>query len=180
MRIYTKTGDKGDTGMIGGSRVAKHSLPIVVVGDLDELNCHLGLCACLDLEGSTKALLIQVQSSVFDAGAEASAQGGLPGSYGALIGGLETDIDRISSELPEMKSFILPGGCQESARLHVARAVCRRAERSLVEMHQGSPFQSEILCFINRLSDWLFIAARWENHRRGLTDVPWTKTTPIT
>lgn len=175
MKLYTKTGDKGATGMIGGSRVPKHSLPIIVVGNLDELNCQLGLCACLDLAESTRTLLIQVQSSVFDAGAEASAQGSMPGSYSALIAGLEEDIDRLSSDLPEMRNFILPGGCQESACLHIARAVCRRAERSLAEMHEGSPFQSEILPFVNRLSDWLFVAARWENHRRGLADVPWIK-----
>lgn len=178
MRIYTKTGDQGETGMIGGDRVSKDSLPIVVVGDLDELNCNLGLCACLELDDSTKELIVRIQSAVFDAGAEASAKGGLPGIYGPLVASLETDIDRVMGELPEMKNFILPGGSLEAGQLHVARAVCRRTERSLAAMNHILPFHSDILTFVNRLSDWLFVAARWENHRRGLPDVPWTKTNP--
>lgn len=175
MRLYTKTGDKGTTGIVGGQRVGKNDLIIQTVGELDELNCTLGMALTQDLDEKSSALLIHVQSAVFDAGAEVSSLGTIPGDYQKLIADLESGIDSMSDQLPVMRNFILPGGCAASASLHLARAVCRRAERSLTEMNQGHSLTPELMAFINRLSDWLFASARYENYRRGKEDIPWVK-----
>lgn len=175
MRLYTKTGDKGTTGIVGGERVSKNDLIIQVVGDLDELNCTFGLALLNDLDEATREVLVKLQSAVFDAGAEVSSLGTIPGNYQNLVAELESSIDAMTEALPVMKNFILPGGCPASASLHLARAVCRRAERSLVGLHGVHPMSSELMAFLNRLSDWLFASARFENHRRGLPDVPWIK-----
>jgi len=155
--------------------VGKDSLVIAAVGDLDEVNCQLGLALTEDLHEATGQLLKKVQSCLFDAGAEASSLGTLPGHYADLVSVLVQETDKMMVELPPMQNFILPGGCRASAQLHACRAVCRRAERTLVALSQHYRLTKEMLAFVNRLSDWLFAAARWENHRRSLADVPWVK-----
>lgn len=178
MRLYTKTGDKGMTGIVGGERVSKNDLIIQSVGDLDELNCTLGMGLTQDLDEKSASFLIRVQSAVFDAGAEVSSLGTIPGDYQNLVSAMEAGIDEMSDLMPVMRNFILPGGCAASASLHLARAVCRRAERTLTTMNQAHPLSPELIIFVNRLSDWLFVAARFENHRRGTEDIPWVKSAP--
>lgn len=178
MRLYTKTGDKGMTGIVGGDRVSKNDLIIQTVGDLDELNCTLGMALTCELDEKSASFLLRVQSAVFDAGAEVSSLGSIPGDYQKLISDMEASIDAMSDSLPVMRNFILPGGCRESAALHLARAVCRRAERTLTTMNQSHPLTPELIIFVNRLSDWLFAAARFENFRRGADDVAWMKSAP--
>jgi len=186
MKIYTKTGDRGETGLFGGARVSKASLRVDTYGEIDELNSVLGLARCelaeLGSRASTvesDALLEAVQIQLFNLGAELSTA---PDGKVALaiplvseqeIGALEAAIDRAEAELPALKSFILPGGCRAAALLHLARTVCRRAERKLVLLSQSESVRDELVRYLNRLSDTLFVLARLANLRAGVADVPW-------
>lgn len=179
MRIYTRTGDEGTTGLLGGDRVSKHSARIQAIGDVDELNAAIGLCR-LHAEGSTLApTLTVIQNWLFDLGAElAAAAGGkftIESVTDAQIDHLETAMDRQTEALPPLKAFVLPGGCPLSAHLHFARCVCRRAERSVLILHEESEIRSTTRRFLNRLSDYLFVSARTANQEAGLSDVEWTK-----
>lgn len=173
MRIYTKTGDSGTAGLVGGSRASKDDVRFQALGDLDELNAVLG--ALISDCPTQRSFLENIQNLLFCMGAEVASPEGESHQFvtSADIDGLERAIDDMETVLPPLKSFILPGGCRASAGLHVARAVCRRAERSLVALHQGAPQRRELLAFLNRLSDWLFVAARYENHQSGTTETPW-------
>lgn len=175
MKLYTRTGDTGQTGTLGGPRVSKADPLIAAVGDLDELNCQVGWARTMDLDPSTEALLARAQAAIFDAGAEASSKGAYPGSFDGIVESLEEDMDRQAASLPPLKNFILPGGAPQAAALHLCRAACRRAERSVVALNAETELSPGLLKLVNRLSDWLFSAARWENHRAGLPDVPWVK-----
>lgn len=175
MKLYTKTGDKGTTGIVGGDRVSKNDLIIHTVGDLDELNCTLGMALTHELDAKTADFLTKVQSAIFDAGSEVSSLGSMSGDYQNLVSEMEASIDAMSDALPIMRNFILPGGCGAAAGLHLARAVCRRAERTLTTMHLAHALSAELMIFVNRLSDWLFAAARFENFRRGQEDIAWTR-----
>ena len=175
MRIYTKTGDSGKTGLIGGSRVAKNDARIAATGDVDELNAVLGTAvSALPSRASFRAIradLERIQSDLFDLGAVISA----PGTKKAapLPKGLERSIDRMEKELPTLKNFILPGGSAAGASLHVARAVCRRAERTLLGVPApGRP--KGALIYLNRLSDFLFVAARRVNSLARKPETLWT------
>lgn len=178
-KIYTKTGDKGMTGLIGGERVRKDSPVIESVGALDELNAHLGILAVNDLPAEVADLLPGVQSLLFDIGAEVAAPVDSPYHINApletMIGRLEVSIDVMTAELPELKNFILPGGARAAAEAHLARTVCRRVERVMVGMSEEFSVRAEVVVFLNRLSDWLFTAARFSNHVMGRDDVPWVR-----
>lgn len=181
MKIYTKTGDAGDTGLFGGARVRKCDPRVEACGELDELNGVLGLVRA---EGSLGArfdeLLGAVQSRLFDLGAElANAKGkdlGIPLVADDDVVALEQAIDDADRELPPLRTFVLPGGTRLAALLHVARTVCRRAERRVVALAQleDGAVRAEVLRYLNRLSDLLFVLARLANHRAGVPDVPWT------
>lgn len=182
MRIYTKTGDGGQTGLIGGGRVSKTDARIEAVGHLDELNAALGLCRTHPAPELIASALASLQNLLFDAGAEVAAP---PGSAWArpTIGAshierLEREMDLMTGELPALKNFILPGGSILAATLHVARTVCRRAERVLLRLHEVEPVRDELLRFLNRLSDWLFTAARCANQHAQREDVIWTQEAP--
>lgn len=175
MRLYTRTGDKGETGTLGGQRVSKADPIIAAVGDLDELNCALGWARTLGLTPEVESLLARLQSALFDAGAEASSKGSYPGEFSQLILDLEEDMDRQAQALPALKNFVLPGGTPAAASLHLCRAVCRRAERSLAVLAHETSLSPELLMLVNRISDWLFSAARWENLQAGVADIPWVK-----
>ncbi len=171
MRIYTKSGDAGSTGLLGGDRIAKSSLRIAAIGDVDELNAALGL-----VPGAGDDLH-RLQCWLFDLGAELAAPPGgkfeAP-SVGTLhIEWLEAEIDRQMDALPPLRAFILPGGSPAGAALHWARVVCRRAERSILQLHAAEPVREEARAFVNRLSDYLFSAARTANADAGVTDVEW-------
>lgn len=173
MKIYTKTGDNGSTGLPGGSRVAKNDLRIDCYGAVDELNASVGLAASAD---ATACECIQrVQGELFVIGSRLTmpAASNLPELHADSVGRLEREIDEAESHLSPLRNFILPGGCELAARLHVARTICRRAERLLVELHSRSGVEPAILTYMNRLSDWLFVQARLANHRAGTADIPW-------
>ena len=170
MRIYTRTGDRGETGLIGGSRVAKNSLRIAAIGDVDELNAALGTALAHD----APAELHRVQCWLFDLGAELASPKEAEAAVGERhVAWLEGEIDRHMGALPPLRAFILPGGSPASAALHAARAVCRRAERSILALHEAEAVAENARAFVNRLSDYLFAAARAANAAAGVTDVEW-------
>ena len=175
MKIYTKTGDAGQTGLLGGGRIAKNSRRITAIGEVDELNAAIGLVrvAGKTMDGD----LHRIQCWLFDLGAELAAPNGSKfdaDSIGAKpIEWLEQAIDRLMGDLPPLRAFILPGGASEGAALHFARVVCRRAERSILELHEIEPVRENARMFLNRLSDYLFAAARFANHAAGAPDIEW-------
>jgi cob(I)alamin adenosyltransferase len=179
MKIYTKTGDDGTTGLIGGDRVRKDDARLDCYGTADELNAALGLVAVVagdDLRGP----LADVQAELFVIGSylaapenDPAAQKYLPPLDEQMIGRLEMQIDAADARLPPLKTFILPGGTELAARLHLARTVCRRAERQVVGFAMDRPVHGVIVTYLNRLSDWLFTQARLANFRAGVEDVPW-------
>ena len=171
-KIYTKTGDKGETGMADGSRVGKDQPQIVAIGDVDELNSQLGLLITEALNNEIKDTLSRVQHILFDLGSELS----LP-DYKAVknehVTFLENSLDQLNETLKPLDEFILPGGCRSAAQAHVARAVCRRAERSLVNLNRQQAVSNEAMAFINRLSDLLFVMARQCCADEGVAEVYW-------
>ena len=195
MKIYTKTGDDGTTGLIGGQRVRKSDPRIDCYGTVDELNAVLGLAAvaveAIPSQGAAAApaplhpgladKLRHVQSDLFVIGShlatpdESPHKASLPALDEAIVARLEMQIDAAQADLPVLRNFILPGGTEAAARLHLARTVCRRAERLLVDYSMDRPVPAVILTYLNRLSDWLFVQARAANHAAGEADVPWQK-----
>ncbi len=177
MKIYTKTGDSGETGLLGGSRRPKNDPRIATIGDVDELNAMLGVARTRCTE-EVSAKLLRVQSDLFELGAELAAPAGSKFDLARIgpeqIHELEAEIDAWTGQLPPLKAFILPGGGEGSAMLHLARSVCRRAERSLVTLRESEEVRDDIAVFVNRLSDWLFVAARASNAQEGHDDVPWS------
>jgi len=181
MKIYTRTGDKGDTGLFGGERVSKASARVEAYGDVDELNSVLGV-ARLHRFGSGEdddfdRLVASIQSRLFDVGAELSnAKGkdlGIPLVGDADVEEMERAIDRAEEEVPPLKVFVVPCGVPLAAHLHVARTVCRRAERRVVALASETTVRPELVRYLNRLSDLLFTLARLANQRAGKGDVPW-------
>jgi cob(I)alamin adenosyltransferase len=180
VRIYTRTGDRGQTGLFGGERVSKADPRVEAYGTVDELNSLLGLVGA-KVGGELSEMLAQVQGRLFQVGAElATARADdprlaahLPRVAAAHVEALEAWIDRLQQDLPPLGGFVLPGGGEAGALLHVARAVCRRAERRVVALAERSPVNPEILRYLNRLGDFLFVAARWVNHRAGTPEPPW-------
>lgn len=181
MKIYTKTGDSGETGLFAGPRVSKDDPRIEAYGTVDELNTILGLARCEALPSEIDTFLARVQNELFDMGAELATPD--PQARGtnlissAQVMALEKTIDRFEANLPILKTFILPGGTCGAAWLHLARTVCRRAERRVVTL-MGCPGQavsSNVLVYLNRLSDVLFVLARAVNAAAGQADVKWQK-----
>jgi cob(I)alamin adenosyltransferase len=179
MRIYTRTGDQGETGLIGGRRIAKTALRIEAVGHLDELNAAIGVCRTHAAPDLVSSALERLQSQLFDAGAELAVPPDRESSGPAVTGEhtarLEVEIDAMTGAMPPLASFVLPGGTPLAASLHVARTVCRRAERAVLRLHADQPVRDELRQYLNRLSDWLFTAARLANHSAGIADVTWSK-----
>jgi cob(I)alamin adenosyltransferase len=179
VKIYTKTGDDGTTGLLGAGRVPKDSLRIEAYGTIDELNAVIGLARSHAIDADLDALLARIQDELFTVGS-ALADPDLAGPFHSSITTehgrrVEETIDLLQSELPGLTAFILPGGSPSAALLHLARTVCRRAERLLVKLgHQnGEDVPKPLLVYINRLSDFLFVLARAVNSRAGVADVPW-------
>jgi cob(I)alamin adenosyltransferase len=181
MKIYTRTGDDGSTGLFGGVRVPKHDIRVNAYGTVDELNSILGLTIATPGDVEITELLRPHQSTLFDLGAilaaDASRTENLPMLAEALVSQLEEQIDNYTAELPELRNFILPGGSSQAAWLHFARTVCRRAERELTLAMTELPALTERympgLKYLNRLSDWLFVLARLSNQRAGEQDIEW-------
>lgn len=183
MKIYTKTGDDGNTNLFGGSggnsRVRKSDARIDSYGNVDELNACIGWAAVVATPAVAEPLR-NVQSDLFTIGSHLAVADGaalpasLPPLEDSIVARLEMQIDAAVAMLPPLRNFILPGGGELSARLHIARTVCRRAERRLVRFAEDRPVSPTILTFLNRLSDWLFVQARLANHVSGVADVPWS------
>ncbi len=184
-RIYTKTGDKGETALVDGSRVSKGDRRLESYGTLDELNSVVGLIRCRigssDHEITIDKHLQMIQNNLFNIGshlacADDKMQAKLPGLSADGLSLLESDMDRWEAELPPLKEFILPGGSELAAYSHMARTVCRRAEREMIRMRDaGATLASDHLIFMNRLSDWFFLLARKFNALKGVKDVAWSK-----
>jgi cob(I)alamin adenosyltransferase len=180
MKIYTKTGDAGQTGLFGGARVPKDAPRVAAYGDVDELNSMLGLALAQgDGDARQTDWLTQIQSTLFSLGAELACvpdkdvDVGVPLVTDADVDRLEGHIDALEVDLPALKNFVLPGGTAGAACLHAARTVCRRAERKLVALAADEPVRAQLLRYLNRLSDLLFVMARHANFRANLADVEW-------
>jgi cob(I)alamin adenosyltransferase len=178
MKIYTKKGDAGETGLFGNVRVPKDDLRIETYGTFDELNSFLGLTLTEPtLPPSLQSTLKQIQNELFQLGSELATPRGKDSGIQLVemtsVEKMEAEIDQMETELPALKTFILPGGTKSSAYLHLARTVCRRAERELVTLNRGEPLRPDVLKYVNRLSDYLFVAARFANLKAKQDDVPW-------
>ena len=177
MKIYTRTGDDGSTGLIGGQRLSKADPRIECIGAVDELNAAVGWAAAAAHAELARRLQI-VQGELFVIGSQlacpdSAPPASLPVLEESSVGRLEMEIDAASGGLAPLGNFILPGGGECAARLHLARAVCRRAERAVVGFSHGRPVPPAASKYLNRLSDWLFAQARWANHRDGVEDAEW-------
>ena len=183
MKIYTKTGDGGETGLFGGGRIPKDSLRVAAYGEVDEVNAALGLARALDPPEFADPLLQSIQRDLFTVGAQlatpdpeklrkALSRGGAALSE-SDVAALEEAIDDQESRLEPLRNFILPGGAPKAAALHLARTVCRRAERAVVALSRHEQVNPAILRYLNRLSDLLFVLARAANAHAGRPDVKW-------
>lgn len=179
-KIYTKTGDKGNTSLIGGTKVPKSHLRIEAYGTVDELNSYIGLCRDLLTDETNRATLQEVQDRLFTVGAALACDPAkdtkmhIPDLKDTDIQFLEKEIDRMTDALPAMKHFILPGGHVVVSQLHIARCVCRRAERCCVRLElEGEEVEGIILQYINRLSDYLFTLARYAGQELQAPEIPW-------
>jgi cob(I)alamin adenosyltransferase len=173
-KIYTKTGDKGETGLIGGVRVGKDTPRVRAYGEVDELNAAVGLArAFLPATEPAEAILKRIQDDLFELGAELASPADSPRIRMDRVERLEREIDQMTAELPELKHFILPGGSEVGAALHLARAVCRRAEREVVALWREHQVQLDAMKYLNRLSDHLFTLARAVNQRAAKAETPW-------
>ncbi|MEX0996669.1 MAG: cob(I)yrinic acid a,c-diamide adenosyltransferase [Flavobacteriaceae bacterium] len=185
MKIYTKTGDKGTTALFGGTRVPKHHIRIESYGTVDELNAHIGLIRDQNIETEHKELLNHIQDRLFTVGAilatdpkKAILKSGkerlnIPKINDENITLLENAIDKMNEDLPQMTHFILPGGHQTVSFCHIARCVCRRAERQTSFLNDNEPVDPMVLMYLNRLSDYLFVLARKLSHELGVNEIKW-------
>lgn len=178
-KIYTKTGDDGTTGLVGGNRVKKYDLRLEGYGTVDELNSCIGLIRSYDIPEEIKSLLIQIQNKLFNIGSRlASDEKGEAYTANLAIKiedieVLEKAIDEFEEGLPELTNFILPGGELSVAQCHMARTICRRAERRIVEFSEQTPIQPEIVKYLNRLSDFFFVLARKLSYLSGIKETIW-------
>jgi cob(I)alamin adenosyltransferase len=178
-RVYTRTGDDGTTGLGGGQRVPKDSLRIETYGTVDELSSEIGVAIALGLVPRLAETLLRVQNELFNVGSdlcileEDKVKMPVPVVEARHVEALERLMDELSEELPYLDNFILPGGSSGAAQLHVARTVCRRAERLAVGLAREEPVGAYVVSYLNRLSDALFVMARYENLKRGIPDVLW-------
>ena len=180
MKIYTKTGDKGETGLFGGERVSKNSLRIEAYGTIDELNSFIGLAVIEVSDKSVKDLLRKIQNWLFTIGADLATPDNektkklnvfrTPEEYYSYI---EKEIDNYESKLEELRNFILPGGTKGAALLHICRTITRRAERMVVALNSTVKIGNNIIIFLNRLSDLFFVLARFDNAVTGTPDIEW-------
>ena len=185
MKIYTKTGDNGTTSLFGGTRVPKHHIRIDSYGTIDELNSWLGLIGDQEISGSYKEQLSTIQKKLFTIGAilatepekallkNGSDRLSIEKINEADISFLETAMDQMDEELPQMTHFILPGGHTTVSYCHIARTVCRRAERKTTILHENEPFDDSVLIYLNRLSDYLFVLARKLSMELKVEEIKW-------
>ena len=190
MKIYTKTGDKGTTGLVGGTRLPKHDLRIDCYGTIDELNSYLGLIRDQQISNDSKTTLIEIQNQLFIIGSLLATDPeklkddsirkrlGISLIKSEAIAFLETEIDAMNLELPPMTHFILPGGHQTVSFCHIARCICRRAERNISKLNANHPTQPEVLIYLNRLSDFIFVLARKLSNELDAEEIKWIPNKP--
>ncbi len=178
MKIYTKTGDKGETSLFGGKRVPKNNIRIDAYGTVDELNASIGVAISECITNSVKGILRKIQNDLFVVGGDLATplennKVNIPRTSDEMIVNLEKRIDEFESELEELKKFILPGGTKGSALLHFSRTICRRAERKVIDLSDLEQINQEIVKYLNRLSDILFVLARYENKTSDFQEDEW-------
>jgi cob(I)alamin adenosyltransferase len=178
MKIYTKTGDQGTTALFGGKRVSKADLRIDTYGTIDELNSWIGLLRDQEINSGRKDFLINIQDRLFTIGSILATEPGntkvrIPHLVSDDITALEKSIDQMDSELPTMKSFILPGGHQSVSFCHLCRTVCRRSERLVIALNSQEPVDAFVIQYMNRLSDYLFVLSRKMALELNIDDTPW-------
>lgn len=185
MKIYTKTGDKGSTALFGGTRVPKHHIRIESYGTVDELNSHIGLIRDQEIDARSKEILIHIQDKLFTLGAilatdpekmvmkSGKERLNIPKIDKEDINLLETEMDRMNESLPPMTNFVLPGGHTTVSYCHIARCVCRRAERLATLLHEEEPTDERVLMYLNRLSDYLFVLARKLSYLLKAEEIKW-------
>ncbi|AOR27277.1 cob(I)yrinic acid a c-diamide adenosyltransferase [Formosa sp. Hel1_33_131] len=190
MKIYTKTGDKGTTGLVGGTRIPKHDLRIDCYGTVDELNSYLGLIRDQAISKDSKTTLIKIQNQLFIIGSLLATDPeklkdeskrkrlGITFLEADAIAFLETEIDAMNLALPPMTHFILPGGHQTVSFCHIARCICRRAERNVSKLNADQPTQPEVLIYLNRLSDFIFVLARKLSKELEAEEIKWIPNKP--
>ncbi len=180
-RIYTRTGDDGSTGLVGGARTRKNSPRVEAYGDIDELNCLIGICVTLatgEREAGIRDKLQLIQNELFDLGSElatphGSSWSGMLKTEVSHVERLERWIDELNESLPDLKSFVLPGGTLLNAHLHLARAVCRRAERAIISLDDAERLSEPVIHYVNRLSDLLFVMSRAAAQLAGASEFLW-------
>jgi len=184
MKIYTRTGDAGETALFGGGRVSKDHHRVAAYGTVDELNACIGWAVATVVDADIRESLAQTQHDLFALGAilasappqdDRPRPKGVPEMPMGRVAEMEASMDGADAELPPLRAFILPGGTPGAAALHLARTVCRRAERAVVHLAALEPVEEGLVVYLNRLSDLLFTFARLENHRAGAGDVEWRK-----
>lgn len=178
MKIYTKTGDKGQTSLIGGTRVPKHHIRIEAYGTIDELNSSIGLIRDQQIDKHSKDILVEIQDRLFTIGSylasdPVKSKMKIPELKEEDITLLEKEMDAMNEILPEMRSFVLPGGHTTVSFCHIARCICRRAERLIVHLSENEEVQALVKIYINRLSDYLFVLARKLSHDLKAEEIPW-------
>lgn len=190
MKIYTKTGDNGTTGLVGGTRLPKHDLRIDCYGTVDELNSYLGLIRDQAISKQSKTTLIEIQNQLFIIGSLLATDPeklkddskrkrlGISLVKSEAVAFLETEIDAMNLELPPMTHFILPGGHQTVSFCHIARCICRRAERTISKLNANHPTQPEVLIYLNRLSDFIFVLARKLSKELNAEEIKWIPNKP--
>ena len=179
MKIYTKTGDRGQTRLFDGTRVAKNDLRVEAYGNVDELNSAIGSALAFTSDAGIAELLQNIQQELFSLGAQLAdpkfdaEQFAKPSLSPEWVAALENAMDHLDEELPPLRAFVLPGGGQCGALLHLARTICRRAERTVVELNETTSLDPKVIEYLNRLSDLLFVLARVVNHREGKQEIQW-------
>lgn len=178
MKIYTKTGDKGTTGLIGGTRVPKDHIRIEAYGSVDELNAHIGMLRDMASALNIEEQLIRIQEALFVIGSHLAndpekSKMELPAFTQEEIDFLESEIDSLDANLPPMRNFVLPGGHVVVSQCHISRCVCRRAERATISLDHLAPVAELILTYLNRLSDYLFVLSRHISHTLQAQEIPW-------
>jgi len=178
MKIYTKTGDKGQTSLIGGTRVPKHHLRIESYGTVDELNSWIGLIRDQEVDALSKSTLLEIQDRLFTIGSHLASDPEksrmkLPEIHPEDVEVLEKEIDRMTLQIPELKSFILPGGLTLVSFTHIARCVCRRCERLITHLNEEKSVNELIIIYMNRLSDYLFVLSRYFGMLNKVEESPW-------
>ena len=180
MKVYTKTGDKGTTALIGGTRVAKNNVRLEAYGGVDELNSHLGMIRSYPIDGESVKQLIEIQNVLFVVGANLATDTTVSNMQKKLpctdedVAFLERAIDKMDEELPPLQYFVLPGGRPEVSACHIARTVCRRVERRILDMNREFEVDDAVIKYINRLSDYLFVLSRKVANDRGVREINWT------